>query len=404
MKYRISLTICLTICLLVAIVTGLPVYGISKSSKTRRPGRVPGAAPESRWRVSEPLSFGNLTIFPVLSNNRVKKHEYITLDEGLRSRKVVISEIGASGRTHRIRPGQAVSDDAEVNQLVLTNRSGKPLVLIAGEIVVGGKQDRIVAHDCVVASTAKPVRLDVFCVERGRWHDDSVFGQSRVDPVRGTVASANRRRGRSRQGGGGAVVSASQVASLPLMTIKPGLFAPAETIMAAPNIREKAQAEKDQHAVWQEVNITVSANSVSSSTGNLNSVHRDTRVQNNLQSYEKAIRDKLPTNTIGVVAAIGGAIISADVFANPGLFRAYWTKLLRSYALQASSGVAETKQAVDRSAVETFLQRNGGRVSDQRKDLYRLREHKSESASSFQLESIEPGRSALIHFNKVRKE
>ncbi|MEI9970328.1 MAG: DUF6569 family protein [Terracidiphilus sp.] len=57
----------------------------------------------------------------------------------------------------------------EVNTLVLVNHSKRPLLLLAGEIVTGGKQDRIVAKDRIVPADADPIDLGVFCIEPGRW-------------------------------------------------------------------------------------------------------------------------------------------------------------------------------------------------------------------------------------------
>ncbi len=66
-----------------------------------------------------------------------------------------------------------------VNQLVLVNRSKRPLLLLAGELVSGGKQDRIIAKDRIVAPGAEPLPLDVFCVEHGRWSTGSQFAASK---------------------------------------------------------------------------------------------------------------------------------------------------------------------------------------------------------------------------------
>src|SRR6202011_1204503 len=64
---------------------------------------------------------------------------------------------------------------ASVNQLVLINHSKRPVLLLAGELVSGGKQDRIIAKDRIVAPGADPLPLDVFCVEHGRWSSGLQF-------------------------------------------------------------------------------------------------------------------------------------------------------------------------------------------------------------------------------------
>src|SRR5205814_9812156 len=113
---------------------------------------------------------GNLTIFPVVSANTHDTSGFITLDEGIRSGDVVVSEAGrVAGLIRGPHPHIPASTSAQVNRLVLVNNSKHPLILLAGEIVTGGKQDRIIAEDRIVPAGADPVDLGVFCVERGRW-------------------------------------------------------------------------------------------------------------------------------------------------------------------------------------------------------------------------------------------
>ncbi len=153
------------------------------------PSRATSVAVNRNWQLGAPVTFQALTVFPVITDQPDSRDDYITLDEGLRSRKVIVSEIGANGRTRRIGNGRRVSDNAEVNRLMVTNNSGKTLVLIAGEIIIGGKQDRIVGEDCVIASSNKPVPVNVYCVEHGRWTERSSFGQSRANSGSGGDAS-----------------------------------------------------------------------------------------------------------------------------------------------------------------------------------------------------------------------
>ena len=106
---------------------GLPREG----SGNRAASTIPLGA---SWRLGAPVSFENLTVFPVIGDESLDTGSFITLDEGLRSGKVTLTEIGAKGRVRRIGAGRQASDNAEVNKLMLTNRSGKTLILIAGEM------------------------------------------------------------------------------------------------------------------------------------------------------------------------------------------------------------------------------------------------------------------------------
>src|SRR4029077_13926423 len=95
------------------------------------------------------------------------------LDEGLRGGDVVVTEAGQARGLIRHRPRDPVvvhpMRDAEVNRLGLGNKSKRPLLLLAGEIVTGGKQDRVIGKDRIVPAESDPVDLSVFCVEPGRW-------------------------------------------------------------------------------------------------------------------------------------------------------------------------------------------------------------------------------------------
>ena len=82
------------------------------------------------------------------------------------------------------------------------------MILLAGEIVTGGKQDRVVGKDRIVPPHSDPIDLSVFCVEPGRWvAEKSEFGSFHAQ-------------------------------------------------MAQPSVRRSAMADKDQQKVWAEVRST----------------------------------------------------------------------------------------------------------------------------------------------------
>jgi hypothetical protein len=337
------------------------------------------------WRLGSPITHKNLTVFPVRADDSTAGRDLITLDEGLRSGKVIITELGADGRSRAINRRQ-IRDDAEVNRLALTNKSGKALLLIAGEIIIGGKQDRIVGHDCIIEASNTPVPLDVFCVEHGRWSGGSAFGRSS-----GVGSGTGGGVGRGSGGGDG---SGAGIGALT------GTIAP----MALPNVREKAQASKNQSEVWSAVAETVTVTATATETVNLTSVYEDRRVNTRLGSYERAFNGKLAgANIVGVVVAVGDKIVSADVFASHSLFRAYWPKMLKSYALEAVSTQEAQAKRVDRDDAETFLARVQGDSTESRERVYRLAEYQSSAHASFELEDIRKI-PTLIHFNRVAKK
>ena len=151
----------------------------------------------SGYRVLKPIQSGDLTLFPVVGGDgkaaandpfpgvggrRPVSNDggpgQLTLDEGLRSGEVEVTEAGSVRGLVRSRGAASPAYRGDqVNTLVLVNHSSRPLLLLAGEIVTGGKQDRIVASDRIVPSDSDPVDLSVFCVEHGRWTESSAtFG------------------------------------------------------------------------------------------------------------------------------------------------------------------------------------------------------------------------------------
>lgn len=387
----------LTICgvLLVAVSTiGLSKMLTSKAetnSRTLQPNiATPTAKLKQGWRLGAPAKHENLTVFPVLSDEASGTDEFITLDQGLRSGKVKVTEMNASPYSRPVAPLNtqrdqriqhqvtSAGDGAEVNKVLVTNNSGKTLVLIAGEFILGGKQDRIVGHDCIVGSTDTPVPIDVFCVEHGRWQASS--GGSHRATVRGNLPT-------------------------PPSPPPPPAFTQAEEVMAAPTVRANAQAKKSQSEVWSDVADKVAKNRVSTSTGTLNSVYGDKRVSARVSAYQAAIKARFTgKNIVGAVVAINGKVVSADVFASPQLFQAYQAKLLKSYALEAISADKANRQEAKVNDAEAFLSRSEGAESAVEKDgVYRLAEKQSGSDASFEL--VHTNKAAkLIHFNRVLKK
>src|SRR5215510_15653392 len=335
------------------------------------------------WRIGTPVSHEKLTVYPVLSDESVDTSDLITLDEGLRAGSVTITELGADGRSRAIAHRDRVGDGAEVNKLALTNNSGKMLILIAGEMLIGGKQDRIVGHDCIVASTGKPIPLDVFCVEHGRWSEEASFG-----PSRGVSGGSST-----------AAVGISGHAAGPPPPQPP----PPPMAMASPNIREKAQAKKSQTEVWAGVAEVNKSASVISSTGSLSKLYEDEKTGLKLEEYERALKSKLSgKNTVGVVVALGGRITTADVFASSSLFQAYWPKMLKSYAAEAIGTQRSEKVEANTTDAQTFLSRVEGSNSSEGQDgVYRLTEHQSGPDASFELDCLAKKPPLLVHFNRV---
>src|SRR5437764_13580891 len=168
---------------------------------TARPAAPPAPQPkaEGDWRILDPVTYENISVFPVVTSYGQDTSAFLTLEEGLATGEVVVRERDSEEMV-RGRDGRLVyipqPTGASVNQLVLLNRSKRPLLLLAGELVSGGKQDRVIGKDRIVPVGAPPLPLDVFCVEHGRWTGSSQFAAALtiVHPSVRERAAVDRRR------------------------------------------------------------------------------------------------------------------------------------------------------------------------------------------------------------------
>src|SRR5437867_10303744 len=158
---------------------GLACVGSAPGSPSALPSR-----PEGEWRLLDPVVYENISIFPVVSSQGQDTSPFLTLEEGLATGEVTVAEQGAQ-ILQRSRDGRPIyppqyNTGASVNQLVLINRSRRPLLLLAGELVSGGKQDRVIGKDRIIPAGAPPLPLSVFCVEHGRWTGVSQFAAAKT--------------------------------------------------------------------------------------------------------------------------------------------------------------------------------------------------------------------------------
>jgi len=349
--------------------------------------------PMPGYKVLDPIRHGNLTVFPVVAAKSYPTAEFLTLDEGLRDGEVVVTEAGNVQGLIRRHPTLGIRQDgAQVNRLVLVNNSKRPLLLLAGEIVTGGKQDRVIGKDRIVPAESDPVDLSVFCVEPGRWIATSEhFGAS--EAMYGSVAGGPRTNTR-----------------VPM------------AMMAQPSVRAKAMGDKNQGEVWNEVRkqreavsvqVAVAAPSAAPGLAGTSSYARLMEndevkkqvdavarpIEQNYQSLMRQLRDR---NAVGVVVAVNGRIIWADVFASTDLLQKYWPKLVRSYASEAV--VTRAKEIdVSMNRAQDFLGNMEGRreMIESEPGIYRHTEVSGDGFKAFSLTSLLPKTGFDVHVAKM---
>lgn len=106
--------------------------------------------------AGEPVASAHLTVIPLYVKTPERLEEILTLAEAAEGNSFIISEMNE---------GQG-----EVNTLKVQNKTEKPVLILSGEIVFGGKQDRMMAVDTIVPPKKdEEYTLSVYCVEHGRW-------------------------------------------------------------------------------------------------------------------------------------------------------------------------------------------------------------------------------------------
>jgi hypothetical protein len=335
----------------------------------------PGSAAEAGWRLMPGITYENITLFPVVSSSGADTSMFLTLDEGLASGEVVVTEQGAGGmyRPERGAPRPEFNGGAAVNQLVLINRSKRPLLLLAGELVSGGKQDRIIGKDRIVPVGSEPLPLDVFCVEHGRWSSGSRFSAAKT--------------------------------------------------MVHPSVREQAAVAKDQNDVWAAVRAgsaagqamngrnaevlaapMITADSISQSvevnapTQAYSKIYEGGRVGASVDElvsqlerrFEKEVAGLKGERVVGVIVAYGDEVAWSDIFASPELFNHYWMKLLRSYSVEALARPKVREVAAESDAREFLRRLNGKQIEESEPNAYRWREITEGRLALIELDALTP--------------
>ncbi|HBB87187.1 MAG TPA: hypothetical protein DC047_06195 [Blastocatellia bacterium] len=287
--------------ILLIVCGGILITGQTKNSNVQK-------QPETKandYRLSGPFTHKNLSIFLIHGKTTTTKtRSFLTLQEALEQKKVVVYETQS------------------VNELAIENLSREDVYVQSGDIVKGGKQDRMMAQDFIVPPKSGRMPIAAFCVEHGRWSG----------------------RGNERAG----VFSSSADAAV---TREIKLAAKSSNSQGAVWENVRLAQDKLSQSVGMRVNSIVSASSLQLSVEN-------TRVQATADSYIKALANIVNRNddVIGYVFAINGNVNSADVYSSNALFRKLWPKLLKANTVEAIAQLQkETFKPASTDHAKAFL-------------------------------------------------
>jgi hypothetical protein len=243
--------------------------------------------------VERPQKEGNIALFPILGNETgpLTNRAIITLDEAIVQGGLSIKEL----------------ERESVNQIAVKNESSQWIFIMAGEILTGSKQDRILKDDLLLPPRSGRIVVNAFCVEHGRWsYKSEKFSSSKT---------------------------ASNIA-----------------------VRQSARLSNNQGAVWKAVEDTQHSVGCAPSTQALNETYKAPAIEKNIDNLFgrfKNMPDQHGTMN-GVAVVIGDEILCCDIFGDRTVLRKLWPKLLKSYLLEAMSRGKGTVSITARD-VERFL-------------------------------------------------
>lgn len=306
--------------------------------------------------VTGPFMHENLSIFLLRGNDTFDGARFISLDEALDQKCVIVHETG------------------DVGQLEVENLSDLlDLYVQAGDVVKGGRQDRTLGVDFVLPAKSGRVPVPSFCVESGRWH-------------RRTAEEA-------------------------------GSFSSSKSYLSSKKLRMAAKLSKSQGEVWEKVAETQEDLSASlgksvlcaaSPTSYQLSVE-DADLQKRKEAYRSALEEILKDapDALGYAFVINGAINTADIYGSGTLFRRLWSKLLDAAVLEA---IAESHRKSQHNSAppssdtirEWFGEADKGEISDRQEVPPRVRVETRRSKTSFLFDTCDHGlNDAVLHRNLV---
>jgi ARG and Rhodanese-Phosphatase-superfamily-associated Protein domain len=352
-KHMVTIAIfCLLVALPIRLLTKAQAQGPSSSERKRSDQTVHGGG--SNYTLSGPYTHKNLTIFLVHGQDLISSENFLTLQEALAQKKVIVYET------------------RDVNELTIKNLSNQDIYVQSGDIVKGGDQDRMISTDFIVPPNSGRMPIAAFCVESGRW---------------------------SRRGSEG---NAS--------------FGSSENSVTSKEIKLAAKHSNSQEAVW--ANVAATQDKLSRTVGetvnsrvsnsSLELAVENPRVKETAAGYVRALSQivKKKSDVIGFVFAINGQLNSADIYSSSTLFAKLWPKLLKASAVEALAEVQSNKtfEAIKHNAVQSFLSKAEKGTASEKDVTKRVRVVTREDDENFFVETRDQRqKGAWIHRNYIIK-
>ena len=253
------------------------------------------------YRLTGPYTHDNLAIYLIHREGRDGGPVPLVLGEAMEQGVVKVIETG------------------DIGELVVRNLGEHEVFIQSGDIVKGGKQDRVLTVSMILPPNSGDIPIGAFCVERERW---------------------------ARRGEEETTKFSASTARMPSQAARRVLAEQAWVVSGVDSTaRQRAEDENFQYQLWDSVddlqwhfkeNVGLDVTDERSpSSLQLSLENRD--LTSALKGYE-AILGGLPQEhpgAVGYVFAINGKINSGDEFGSVGLFRKLWLRQLKAASTEA---------------------------------------------------------------------
>lgn len=241
----------------------------------------------SQWRHE------NLRLYPIVASA-----ETAEANASLKNLKTLAEGMQMSG--FRVMEQKQFGRGGEdwYHGVTVQNKTQDTVLLLSGDVVKGGNQDRVIAHHEVILP--RSVRnIEVFCVEAGR--------STYYDPA--------------------APAAEKQAAAFK------GYYN-----VASPKVRRAVQNAGNQQEVWNAVAAVTKANNAESSTKAYTALDNLSEEKTRRDAYLRHLEGQFADrpDVVGVVAVCGDQVLGVDIFGTPDLFRRQYPALLHGYVAEAA--------------------------------------------------------------------
>jgi hypothetical protein len=259
------------------------------------------------------VEFKNLRIIPIRPKNGFGNGapKVISLSQAMKQGLATITERGSASTEN-------------VHYLRINNHSDQTIFISSGEVVSGGRQDRIIAQDTLLEPNGRDQYISAMCVEELRWSDkERKFTYENF---------------------------------------------------ANPSLRKVLDESKNQVLIWREIAKQLDENKIASKSSAYLGRIADKKMMQLNDEYYNYFKEKFKntdSSIVGFVCMSGDKVIGSDIYASRDMFYNQLDPLLKGYCDQAvymGKPVTITrddekkymdKLLSDRISQEAFIKENG---------------------------------------------